>query len=155
MDYKTIGGKTYTLSNEKEPNMVCRIRSKSITLRDGFSIIGDTLFDYILKNKYTKMEMMLIHYIIDKLNLNSNVITIDYKDAAAVFNTSENVIKQSFTDLLSHDTNFIARTNVPKTFIYDHNVIFKGKLGDFVDKYKDLYGDNKAEVNVKGRVIIK
>lgn len=155
MDYKIIGGKTYTLSNEEETNMICHIVSNTLPLRDGFSIIGNTLFDYILKNKYSKMELMLIHYIINKLNVNSNIITIDYEDAATVFNTTENVIKQSFTDLLSHDNNFIAKTNVPKTFIYDHNVIFKGKLSDFVNRYKALYGDNKAEIDDKGRVIIK
>lgn len=155
MNYKTIRGNTYTLSNEEETNMICHIVSNTLPLRDGFSIIGNTLFDYILKNKYSKMELMLIHYIINKLNVNSNIITIDYEDAAKVFNTTKNVIKQSFTDLLSHDNNFIAKTNVPKTFIYDHNVIFKGKLSDFVNRYKALYGDNKAKINDKGRVIIK
>ena len=150
MDYKTIKGKTYTLSN-----MICHIVPNTLPLRDGFSIIGNTLFDYILKNRYSKMELMLIHYIINKLKVNSNVITIDYADAAKVFNTTENVIKQSFTDLLSYETNFISKTNVPKTFIYDHNVIFKGKLSDFVNRYKTLYGDNKAEIDDKGRVIIK
>ena len=155
MDYKTVGGKTYTLSNEEETNMICHIVSNTLPLRDGFSIIGNTLFDYILKNKYSKMELMIIHYIINKLNVNSNIITIDYEDAATVFNTTESVIKNAFTDLLSHDNNFIAKTNVPKTFIYDHNVIFKGKLSDFVNRYKALYGDNKAEIDDKGRVIIK
>lgn len=155
MDYKTVGGKTYTLSNEEETNMICRIVSNTLPLRDGFSIIGNTLFDYILKNKYSKIELMIIHYIINKLKVNSNIITIDYEDAATVFNTTESVIKNAFTDLLSHDNNFIAKTNVPKTFIYDHNVIFKGKLSDFVNRYKALYGDNKAEIDDKGRVIIK
>lgn len=155
MDYKLIGGKTYTLSNEEETNMICHIVSNALPLRDGFSIIGNTLFDYILKNKYSKMELMIIHYIINKLKVNSNIITIDYEDAATVFNTTESVIKNAFTDLLSHDNNFIAKTNVPKTFIYDHNVIFKGKLSDFVNRYKALYGDNKAEIDDKGRVIIK
>lgn len=155
MDYKIIGGKTYTLSNEEETNMICHIVSNALPLRDGFSIIGNTLFDYILKNKYSKMELMIIHYIINKLKVNSNIITIDYEDAATVFNTTESVIKNAFTDLLSHDNNFIAKTNVPKTFIYDHNVIFKGKLSDFVNRYKALYGDNKAEIDDKGRVIIK
>lgn len=155
MDYKTIGGKTYTLSNEEETNMICHIVSNALPLRDGFSIIGNTLFDYILKNKYSKIELMIIHYIINKLKVNSNIITIDYEDAATVFNTTESVIKNAFTDLLSHDNNFIAKTNVPKTFIYDHNVIFKGKLSDFVNRYKALYGDNKAEIDDKGRVIIK
>lgn len=42
-----------------------------------------------------------------------------------------------------------------RLFIYDHNVIFKGKLSDFVNRYKALYGDNKAEIDDKGRVIIK
>lgn len=155
MGYKTIRGKTYTLFNEEETNMICHIVSNPLPLRDGFSIIGNTLFDYIIKNKYSKLELMLIHYIINKLNVNSNVITIDYEDAATVFNTTESVIKNGFTDLLSHDNNFIAKTNVPKTFIYDHNVIFKGKLSDFVNSYKDLYGDNKAEIDERGRVIIK
>lgn len=155
MDYKTVGGKTYTLSNEEETNMICHIVSNTLPLRGGFSIIGNTLFDYILKNKYSKMELMIIHYIINKLKVNSNIITIDYEDAATVFNTTESVIKNTFTDLLSHDNNFIAKTNVPKTFIYDHNVIFKGKLSEFVNRYKALYGDNKAEIDDKGRVIIK
>ena len=156
MDYELIGGKTYTLSNEDETNMICHIVSDTLPLRDVFSIIGNTLFDYILKNKYSKMELMLIHYIINKLKVNSNIITIDYEDAAKVFNTTEYVIKNAFTYLLSHDNNnFIAKTNVPKTFIYDHNVIFKGKLSDFINRYKALYGDNKAEIDDKGRVIIK
>lgn len=91
MGYKTIGGKTYTLPNEEEEtNMIRHIVSNALPLRDGFSIIGNTLFDYI-----------------------------------------------------------------PKTFIYDHNVILKGKLSDVVNRYKDLYGDNKAEIDDKGRVIIK
>ena len=59
MDYKTVGGKTYTLSNEEETNMICHIVSNTLPLRDGFSIIGNTLFDYILKNKYSKMDIQM------------------------------------------------------------------------------------------------
>lgn len=155
MDYKTIGGKTYTLTSKEETDMTCHIVSNPLPLRNGFSIIGNTLFDYIVKNKYSKLELMIIHYIINKLNANSNIITIDYEDVATVFNVTESAIKNAFTDLLSYDNNFIAKTNVPKTFIYDHNVIFKGKLSDFVNRYKTLYGNNKAEIDERGRVMIK
>ena len=63
-------------------------------------------------------------------------------------------IKHLFTELLAIPNQIIAKTNIAKVYLINHNVLFRGSYDEFIEIYNELYDGEQACFDDKNRVII-
>lgn len=121
--------------------------------REAYHTSNDNLWAYYLDLK--PAQILLLTYISCTLWYNSNVYVADYDKISNDLGISKVQVQNTFTDLINIPNNIVLKTNVPKVYLINHNVFFKGNYDEFAQIYKELYDDETATLDEKGRVIIK
>jgi len=121
--------------------------------RNSYHTVTDNLWAYISDLKPAQVQLLI--YIACHLTYNSNVYKADYEQIAKDLNLSAVRVMHMFAELLAIPNQLIIKTNVPKVYLINHNILFKGNYDEFAQIYKELYDDETATLDEKGRVIIK
>lgn len=151
INYSKNPGKEHELTSE-DSDAIFKFISDSKIKRESYYCANDNL--YLLVEDMSITQVRIILYIAAKLKYNSNVFVADYTEISKELNVSTNTIQRSFIDICESYNQIIIKTNKPKTYLINHNVIFKGKLEDFIRDYNVMYDGQKANFDDKGRVII-
>ncbi len=95
---------------------------------------------------------MQIAYILEP---NTNLIKITQQISSALYSRNGKPARYWTTVVkILQEYGFMVRTNQQSTYVINHNILFKGDLNSFANKYKEIYGDYKGEYDAKGRFII-
>jgi len=152
IDYTKNKGKEYELTND-ETDAVFKFITDNKIKRESYFCTSINLYELV--KDMNALEIRVILYIANKLKYNSNLFTANYDEMSKDLEVAANTIQKSFISICSSYNNIIIKTNVPKTYLINHNVIFKGKLEDFIRDYNVMYDGQLALIDEKGRVIIK
>lgn len=121
--------------------------------RQSYHTVNDDFWIYI--EDLNPQHVVLLVYISCHLDYNSNVFVADYERIANDLHLSISRIKNLFTELLAIPNQIIARTNIAKVYLINHNVLFRGNYDEFIEIYNELYDGEQACFDLKNRVIIK
>lgn len=89
------------------------------------------------------------------LEPNTNLVKITQNISSALYSRNGKPARYWTTVVkILQEYGFMVKTNQQSTYVINHNIIFKGDLNDFVNKYKEIYGDYHGEYDAKGRFII-
>ena len=151
IDYNKTPGKEHELTAD-DTDAVFKFISDTKIKRESYYCTNDNF--YILVEDMNALQIRIILYIAAKLKYNSNVFEADYEDMSKELNVAPNTVQKAFIGITDGYNQIISKTNKPKTYLINHNVIFKGKLEDFIRDYNVMYDGRKASFDAKGRVII-
>lgn len=151
IDYSTNRGKEREFTPD-DGDAVFKFISDTKIKRESYYCTNDNL--YILTEDMNLTQVRIVLYIASKLKYNSNVFEADYEVMGKDLNIAPNTVQKAFIGLCDGYNQIISKTNRPKTYLINHNVIFKGKLEEFIRDYKVMYDGRKASFDDKGRVII-
>lgn len=127
-------------------NKLGRIKRKSYhTVNDDFWIYIEDLNPY---------QIVLLIYISCHLEYNSNVYIANYEQIANDLHLSVSRIQHLFIELIAIPNQIIAKTNIAKVYLINHNILFRGSYDEFIDIYNELYDGEQANLDDKNRVII-
>lgn len=99
-------------------------------------------------------QVVLLIYISCHLDYNSNVFVADYEQIAKDLHLSLSRTKMLFTELLAIHNQMIVKTNIPRVYLINHNILFRGDYDEFVKIYNELYDGEQACFDDKNRVFI-
>ena len=120
--------------------------------RKSYHTVNDDFWIYI--EDLNPQQVVLLIYISCHLDYNSNVFVADYKQISNDLHLSLSRTKNLFTELLAIPNQIIAKTNIAKVYLINHNVLFRGSYDEFIDIYNELYDGEQACFDDKNRVII-
>nr|DAP30810.1 MAG TPA: replication protein [Crassvirales sp.] len=127
-------------------NKLGKIKRKSYhTVNDDFWIYIEDLNPY---------QIVLLIYISCHLEYNSNVYIANYEQIANDLHLSVSRIQHLFIELIAIPNQIIAKTNIAKVYLINHNILFRGSYDEFIDIYNELYDGEQANLDDKNRVII-
>lgn len=152
INYDKNKGKEYELTSD-ETDAVFKFITDNKIKRESFFCVNDNLWYYI--SDLNPSQLQIIIYVACHLTYNSNVFIVDEAQINKDLNLSVGRIQNIFSELSNMSNQIIIKTNAPKTYLVNHNVIFKGKLEDFIRDYNVMYDGELAMLDEKGRVIIK
>lgn len=127
-------------------NKVGKIKRKS------YHTVNDDFWVYI--EDLNPKQVVLLIYISCHLDYNSNVFVADYEQISNDLHLSVSRTKHLFTELLAIPNQIIAKTNIAKVYLINHNVLFRGSYDEFIEIYNELYDGEQACFDDKNRVII-
>lgn len=99
--------------------------------------INNTIFIHICKN----------------IDFNSNVIKFTEKDIIDEYSISVETFYNGLNVLYNFDV--IKATTRKSVYVINHNIIFKGSIGDFIKEYNKYYENIDVIVNDKGKVVLE
>ena len=114
--------------------------------------VNDDFWIYI--EDLNPQQVVLLIYISCHLDYNSNVFVADYEQISNDLHLSLSRTKNLFTELLAIPNQIIAKTNIAKVYLINHNVLFRGSYDEFIEIYNELYDGEQACFDDKNRVII-
>ena len=120
--------------------------------RKSYHTVNDDFWIYI--EDLNPQQVVLLIYISCHLDYNSNVFVANYKQISNDLHLSLSRTKNLFTELLAIPNQIIAKTNIAKVYLINHNVLFRGSYDEFIDIYNELYDGEQACFDDKNRVII-
>lgn len=120
--------------------------------RKSYHIVNDDFWIYI--EDLNPQQVVLLIYISCHLDYNSNVFVADYEQISNDLHLSLSRTKNLFTELLAIPNQIIAKTNIAKVYLINHNVLFRGSYDEFIEIYNELYDGEQACFDDKNRVII-
>lgn len=120
--------------------------------RKSYHTVNDDFWIYI--EDLNPQQVVLLIYISCHLDYNSNVFIADYEQISNDLHLSLSRTKNLFTELLAIPNQIIAKTNIAKVYLINHNVLFRGSYDEFIDIYNELYDGEQACFDDKNRVII-
>lgn len=120
--------------------------------RKSYHTVNDDFWIYI--ENLNPQQVVLLIYISCHLDYNSNVFVADYEQISNDLHLSLSRTKNLFTELLAIHNQIIAKTNIAKVYLINHNVLFRGSYDEFIDIYNELYDGEQARFDDKNRVII-
>ena len=123
---------------------------KDYVKKEPFSIISIALT--LNFPKLSRPALLLVGYIASKIQFDSNYIELKEKDFAGY----SGLCNRSFFDGIKELTEIkvLAVTNRKCMYVVNHNMIFKGNLGEFIAKYKIKYPDG-CKVDSNGKIILE
>ena len=121
--------------------------------RKSYHTVNDDFWIYI--EDLNPQQVILLIYISCHLDYNSNVFVADYEQISNDLHLSLSRTKNLFTELLAIPNQIIAKTNIAKVYLINHNVLFRGSYDEFIDIYNELYDGEQACFDDKNRVIIR
>lgn len=127
-------------------NKIGKIKRKS------YHTVNDDFWIYI--EDLNPQQVILLIYISCHLDYNSNVFVADYEQISNDLHLSLSRTKNLFTELLAIPNQIIAKTNIAKVYLINHNVLFRGSYDEFIEIYNELYDGEQACFDDKNRVII-
>lgn len=120
--------------------------------RKSYHTVNDDFWIYI--EDLNPQQVVLLIYISCHLDYNSNVFVADYEQISNDLHLSLSRTKNLFTELLAIPNQIIAKTNIVKVYLINHNVLFRGSYDEFIEIYNELYDGEQACFDDKNRVII-
>ena len=120
--------------------------------RKSYHTVNDDFWIYI--EDLNPQQVVLLIYISCHLDYNSNVFVADYEQISNDLHLSLSRTKNLFTELLAIPNQIIAKTNIAKVYLINHNVLFRGSYDEFIEIYNELYDGEQACFDDKNRVII-
>ena len=120
--------------------------------RKSYHTVNDDFWIYI--EDLNPQQVVLLIYISCHLDYNSNVFVADYEQISNDLHLSLSRTKNLFTELLAIPNQMIAKTNIAKVYLINHNVLFRGSYDEFIEIYNELYDGEQACFDDKNRVII-
>ena len=120
--------------------------------RKSYHTVNDDFWIYI--EDLNPQQVVLLIYISCHLDYNSNVFVADYEQISKDLHLSLSRTKNLFTELLAIHNQIIAKTNIAKVYLINHNLLFRGSYDEFIDIYNELYDGEQACFDDKNRVII-
>lgn len=120
--------------------------------RKSYHTVNDDFWIYI--EDLNPQQVILLIYISCHLDCNSNVFVADYEQISNDLHLSLSRTKNLFTELLAIPNQIIAKTNIAKVYLINHNVLFRGSYDEFIEIYNELYDGEQACFDDKNRVII-
>ena len=120
--------------------------------RKSYHTVNDDFWIYI--EDLNPQQVVLLIYISCHLDYNSNVFVADYEQISNDLHLSLSRTKNLFTELLAIPNQIIAKTNITKVYLINHNVLFRGSYDEFIEIYNELYDGEQACFDDKNRVII-
>ncbi len=120
--------------------------------RKSYHTVNDDFWIYI--EDLNPQQVVLLIYISCHLDYNSNVFVADYEQISKDLHLSLSRTKNLFTELLAIPNQIIAKTNIAKVYLINHNVLFRGSYDEFIEIYNELYDGEQACFDDKNRVII-
>lgn len=121
INYSKNPGKERELTSE-DSDAISKFISDSKIKRESYYCTNDNL--YLLVEDMSITQVRIILYIAAKLKYNSNVFVADYAEISKELNVSTNTIQRSFISMCESYNQIIIKTNRPKTYLINHNVIF-------------------------------
>lgn len=154
-----IAPTVFELNNIKEENAFdktfegeCKISFNYLSYKSKpFTRYSRDLLFYV--DTLSKGAVKLLILIGDTIKWNSNIYRMDYTEIQQRLHCSVNSIKDLCTELVKHS--ILAKTDVPKTFIVNHNVVFYGDYTTFMNNYNKAYNGKKAIFDEYGRIPYK
>ena len=120
--------------------------------RKSYHTVNDDFWIYI--EDLNPQQVVLLIYISCHLDYNSNVFVADYEQISNDLHLSLSRTKNLFTELLAIPNQIIAKTNIAKVYLINHNLLFRGSYDEFIEIYNELYDGEQACFDDKNRVII-
>lgn len=120
--------------------------------RKSYHTVNDDFWIYI--EDLNPQQVVLLIYISCHLDYNSNVFVADYEKISNDLHLSLSRTKNLFTELLAIPNQIIAKTNIAKVYLINHNLLFRGSYDEFIEIYNELYDGEQACFDDKNRVII-
>lgn len=109
--------------------------------------------DFISNMKYfDKGTNIIFIHICKNIDFNSNVIKFTEKDIINEYGISVETFYNGLNVLYNFDV--IKATTRKSVYIINHNIIFKGSIGDFIKEYNKYYENVDVIINDKGKVIL-
>lgn len=151
IEYNKTLGKEHELKGD-DTDAIFKFISDTKIKRESYYCSNNNL--YLLIEDMSNIQIRIILYIAAKLKYNSNVFEADYNNMSKELHVATKTIINNFTAICDTYNQIITKTNKPKIYLINHNVIFKGKLEDFIRDYIVMYDGQKATFDEKGRVVI-
>ena len=85
-------------------------------------------------------------------NSRADILIITEKDFMQFSGLQKNCFYNAIEDAINNK--IIARTTRKSIYVVNHNMIFKGNLGEFIAKYKIKYPDG-CKVDSNGKIILE
>lgn len=120
--------------------------------RKSYHTVNDDFWIYI--EDLNPQQVVLLIYISCHLDYNSNVFVADYEQISNDLHLSLSRTKNLFTELLAIPNQIIAKTNIAKVYLINHNILFRGSYDEFIEIYNELYDGEQACFDDKNRVVI-
>ncbi len=95
--------------------------------------------------------LLLASYIRINIIYNGNYVEITEKDFIGFTGLQRDCFYNAINDAINNK--LIARTTRKSIYVVNHNMIFKGNLGEFIAKYKIKY-PNGAKVDANGKILL-
>lgn len=151
----TIFNKDYTINTKSSFSYIDSINTKvsfdkEIMNSDEFVKIHPLLISMLLGKG--ESVLAVLGFFIQSLNYNSNCIHATINEISSTMAISDKSIREGIDYLCQRKV--IAKTTIQSEYIINHNIIFKGKIEDFVKAYNKLYDGKYAETDSKGKIII-
>lgn len=123
--------------------------NKTCTKGIKYCIAGE-LFD-IIAPLLRRETLLLASYIRLNVVYNGNYVEINEKDFIGFTGLKRDCFYNAITDAIANK--LIAKTTRKSIYVVNHNMIFKGNLGEFIAKYKIKY-PNGAKVDSFGKILL-
>lgn len=124
--------------------------TKTYTKGIKYTIAGE-LLDIIAPLLYNK-TYLLVSYIRINIAYNSNYVKITENGFTGFTGLQKDCFYNAINDAIKNK--IIARTTRKSIYVVNHNMIFRGNVGEFVAKYKIKY-PNGAKVDSKGKILLE
>ena len=102
--------------------------------------------------KLRRDTLLLASFIRLNIIYNGNYVEITEKDFIQFSGLQKNCFYNAIEDAINNK--IIARTTRKSIYVVNHNMIFKGNLGEFIAKYKIKYPDG-CKVDSNGKIILE
>lgn len=142
-----------TLKTVYQNNVVDNNKKYIITRQDYCRNFVTINIDFISNMKYfDKGANTIFIHICKNIDFNSNVIKFTEKDIIDEYSISVETFYNGLNILYNFDV--IKATTRKSVYIINHNIIFKGSIGDFIKEYNKYYENVDVIINDKGKVIL-
>lgn len=142
-----------TLKTVYQNNVVDNNKKYIITRQDYCRNFVTINIDFISNMKYfDKGANTIFIHICKNIDFNSNVIKFTEKDIIDEYSISVETFYNGLNILYNFDV--IKATTRKSVYIINHNIIFKGSIGDFIKEYNKYYENVDVIINDKGKVPI-
>jgi hypothetical protein len=143
-----------TLKTVYQNNIIDNNKKYIITRQDYNRKFVTINIDFISNMKYfDKGANIIFIHICKNIDFNSNIIKFTEKDIINKYDISVETFYNGLNVLYNFDV--IKVTTRKSIYIVNHNIIFKGSIGDFIKEYNKYYENIDVIVNDKGKVVLE
>ena len=137
-----------TLKTVYQNNVVDNNKKYIITRQDYCRNVVTINIDFISNMKYfDKGANTIFIHICKNIDFNSNVIKFTEKDIIDEYSISVETFYNGLNVLYNFDV--IKATTRKSVYVINHNIIFKGSIGDFIKEYNKYYENVDVIINDK------